>query len=133
MAKPNTLTPESILKNDGINFVLTRAYDDPSKLDPSMLGGAGDEDLAGIAHATLDLFGKTDERKIRVVIGDLAVHAMRDDLGCIALVVIKGHPIIKSAQRLQRLALRRMQATEGQPKPASQPEPANTEPMHAAV
>ncbi len=92
---------ETITRHDGILYAVDAPKD----------GGwphAGDKSWAEIVTSAIDLFAKVpkDQDSLRISIGGHVVVLMRNEVATVAVVVVKGHPVVKSVVRMVRKRLR---------------------------
>ena len=127
-------SPQSTILTDGIVAVVTTSTIAADQLVPGILGEAGPEPLVSVARATADLFKHTDELALRVVLKEHTISAKRrldgDDETITVLVVVTGHPIVKSLARTLRAILKA--ARRNGPTPAASVPSADSAPAVAS-
>jgi hypothetical protein len=111
---------ERTAAHDGI--VAALAIDDQQAARGEM-SWVGNDDWKPVAVEAVRLRKLTGEPSIRVMVGDHAILVSGDARDVVALVFIKGHPIVKSVVRMTRQLLKR--AHKSRPATAaSSPNPA---------
>jgi hypothetical protein len=101
-------TPSSVLTNNGVLAVIVTATLDPDIVRPEVIGVAGDEKAVELGAWALTGFDVTNETSARYVsgrsgdAGTKTVLLERGPNGSVALVLVSGHPVVKSAKRMAR-------------------------------
>ncbi len=110
MTVASPATPSSILQNDGVLGVVVITSVDPDDVNPEVIGSAGAKKFAELGAWALTGFGlaAVDDDCARYVIGKgkTSVLIERAPHGAVALVLVSGHPVVKSAKRMARRLLR---------------------------
>jgi hypothetical protein len=76
--------------------------------DGQLRDSAGDDKLVNLAVGCVGLFSRTDETRIRVIVGDHTINAVRDGARVVVVACLTGHPVMKSLKRMLRNTLRAM-------------------------
>jgi len=108
-------TPASTIRNDGVLAVLVTTSADTAHVNADVVGSEGPDDLLALcswAETGLDIGALTSEDSLRVLVGERAISVTSSPFGRVTMVLVKGHPIVKSAKRLARQLMRNMIRSE---------------------
>lgn len=81
----------------------------------------GDASWHAVLDGALDLFKRTEEKSIRLVVGKHTIVVQRESDETVAVVLPTGHAIAKSLRRMIRRMARKNRGPVARPKPTEQP------------
>jgi hypothetical protein len=89
------ITPASAAAHDGILFVSVA-------LNGKLPTTAGDPVYAALVVATIEFASKTNEKEVKLVLGETCIEVHKEPHCIVALAFKPGSPVVKSVQRMMR-------------------------------
>lgn len=110
---------ERVQRHDGI--VAAMGWTTEQRRQGAEPTWVGDDRWKQIAMEAVRLRDIADEPAVRVLVGDHACLVSGDDDLVVAVVFLKGHPIVKSVARMTRRLLKKPARQQTAPAPSNEP------------